>query len=311
MVKDRLIEMQKLAGETEPSSSTDIGNGNYSYHRETEALLEVNENFMENFLVSVTAQRKQMDELGEMLKRMRKIEGELLQAPASDQEKAHEHERLIQTFKLQSSSIRNALRHLEKEAERLEKEHPNQTGQIKILRTQLVDCTRTLSHMINQFQAQEASYAENLRKKFAAVFKVRGMQLSDEDMADLMQHGDISEKTKGLILAQREKEELYQEVKLRRDGLIEIEKSIHELSEMFVDLANLITSQGEIIDRISFNVENTKEYAEKARQNVDEAKRLQASTRKKKIIVFIFIVILLVILFIFLQGLVCHFTPIC
>ncbi|CAJ0564976.1 unnamed protein product, partial [Mesorhabditis spiculigera] len=309
MVRDRLSELQKLAGE-QPSSSTEADHGT-SMHREKEPLIEVNEVFIENFLAAVTAQRKQMDELAEMLHRMRKIENELLQAPAADQRKAQEHEEIVQRFKIQSSAIRNALRQLEKEADRLEKENPDHTAQIKILRTQLMDSTRTLGHLIGQFQSQEATYAEKLRKKFADSLRVRGMQFSEEDMSDLMRHGDLSEKTKGLILAQREKAELYEEVKLRRDGLLEIERSIQELTELWIDLANLIESQGEMLNRISDNVESTREYALKARTNVEDAKKLQASTRKKKVIVLIFVLILIVILFVFLQGLVCHFTPIC
>ena len=44
--------------------------------------------------------------------------------------------------------------------------------------------------------------------------------------------------------------------------LEKLEQSIFELHEMFVDMANLVESQGEMIDRIEFHVGKAVEYVE-------------------------------------------------
>ncbi|VDL70316.1 unnamed protein product [Nippostrongylus brasiliensis] len=49
---------------------------------------------------------------------------------------------------------------------------------------------------------------------------------------------------------------------------------------MFVDLNNLVLSQGEMLDRIEANVEDAVDYAEKAKQNVKGARELQKKARK-------------------------------
>uniref|UniRef100_A0A183GBY6 t-SNARE coiled-coil homology domain-containing protein n=1 Tax=Heligmosomoides polygyrus TaxID=6339 RepID=A0A183GBY6_HELPZ len=104
--------------------------------------------------------------------------------------------------------------------------------------------------------------------------------LTDDEISDAIDNGDIFEKTKGILLAYSDKKALFEDVKSRRDELFEIEKVIRELGEMFVDLNNLVLSQGEMLDRIEANVEDAVDYAEKAKQNVKGARELQKRARK-------------------------------
>jgi len=64
---------------------------------------------------------------------------------------------------------------------------------------------------------------------------------------------------------------------------------------MFVDLGNLVFVQGEILNSIEGNLNDTKDYVGKAKENLDQAKDLQQSYRKKMCCLIIFIV--LVVLF--------------
>ena len=65
---------------------------------------------------------------------------------------------------------------------------------------------------------------------------------------------------------------------------------------MFTDLGKLTEKQGEQIEKIEVQVDDTADSIAKGTKELDEAKRLQASLRKKKLIsLAIGIVILLVI----------------
>ncbi|KIH51931.1 hypothetical protein ANCDUO_17973, partial [Ancylostoma duodenale] len=68
---------------------------------------------------------------------------------------------------------------------------------------------------------------------------------------------------------------------------------------------------GEMLDRIETNIEDAVDYAEKARQNVKDARELLKKARKRKILICILVAILVLILIIFIQSMICHFTPIC
>ena len=67
----------------------------------------------------------------------------------------------------------------------------------------------------------------------------------------------------------------------KHKDIVKLEASITELAEMFNDLAVLISSQGEILDRIEQNVSNTKSYATKGMQEMQKATILQSQNRKK------------------------------
>lgn len=86
------------------------------------------------------------------------------------------------------------------------------------------------------------------------------------------------------------------EIEARHADIIKIEKSIRELHEMFVDMANLVTNQvreflhsktwlieflkGEMINRIENQVRGTQDYVEKANQETKQAMIYQKKARK-------------------------------
>ncbi|VDK50852.1 unnamed protein product [Cylicostephanus goldi] len=137
-----------------------------------------------------------------------------------------------------------------------------------------------------KFNEEEENYKERCKKKITDYLKIRGpfieedIKLTDDEISDAIDNGDIFERTKGILLAYSDKKALFEDVKARRDELFEIEKVIRELGEMFVDLNNLVMSQGEMLDRIETNIEDAVDYAEKAKQNVKDARELMKKARK-------------------------------
>merc|ERR1712083_634584 len=54
------------------------------------------------------------------------------------------------------------------------------------------------------------------------------------------------------------------ELEDRHQGMLKIEKSIKELQEMWMELNVLVTEQQEMLDQISRNVEETRDYVKSA-----------------------------------------------
>lgn len=55
--------------------------------------------------------------------------------------------------------------------------------------------------------------------------------------------------------------------------MLALEQSITELHALFVEMAALVDEQGEMVDRILDNVQNTEAYVEKAVEDVHQAAR--------------------------------------
>ncbi|XP_017722239.1 PREDICTED: syntaxin-1B-like, partial [Rhinopithecus bieti] len=82
------------------------------------------------------------------------------------------------------------------------------------------------------------------------------------------------------------------EIETRHNEIIKLETSIRELHDMFVDMAMLVESQGEMIDRIEYNVEHSVDYVERAVSDTKKAVKYQSKARRKKIMIIICCVVL-------------------
>ncbi|GAA54725.1 syntaxin, partial [Clonorchis sinensis] len=70
------------------------------------------------------------------------------------------------------------------------------------------------------------------------------------------------------------------DIEARHQDIMKLEKSIKELHDMFMDMAMLVESQGEMIDRIEYNVEQAVDYIESAKADTKKAVKYQSSARK-------------------------------
>ncbi|VDK52439.1 unnamed protein product [Cylicostephanus goldi] len=307
MVKDRLNEFQTLSGKTKSN-----------HHRydprlsaETSKLLHDGETSLEGFLNRMTELRNIVNQLESWLEEARILHGELLLAPVSDAEKSRQLRVIMENFRTTSLVARQMIKSIDKEVN--SKSHPDESKSVdfRIKGSQVRMLTQALLNVIWKFNEEEENYKERCMKKITDYLKIQDIKLTDDEISDAIDNGDIFERTKGILLAYRDKKALFEDVKARRDELFEIEKVIRELSEMVVDLNNLVLSQGEMLDRIETNIGDAVDYAEKGRQNVEDARELKKKARKKKIIICVVLAILVLILIIFLQAMICHFTPIC
>ncbi|XP_072106055.1 syntaxin-1B-like [Mobula birostris] len=86
------------------------------------------------------------------------------------------------------------------------------------------------------------------------------------------------------------------EIETRHTEIIKLENSIRELHDMFVDMAMLVESQGEMIDRIEYNVDHSVDYVERAVSDTKKAVKYQSKARRKKIMIIICCVVLAVVI---------------
>ncbi|KIH68661.1 SNARE domain protein [Ancylostoma duodenale] len=73
------------------------------------------------------------------------------------------------------------------------------------------------------------------------------------------------------------------DVKRRHNEIVELEKSIQTMQEIFVDLQNLTEIQNEMVDNIAHNVETTKDHVEQGARNVKVGLEYKKSATRKKV----------------------------
>lgn len=303
MLKDRLRELQ------------DQASGNYIHHEPTtktldpanQPLIDPNADFG-MFLERCSNLRGGLKSLEEEYDAIVQLHGALLSTPGADAENSDKLNNHSQMFITKADHIQKSLKILTEDTRNLP---ANACGMARAKNEQVRAIYRTFETLMIKFNKEQEEYKEKAKRKIVDYLKIRNMELSDEEIEDAVSSGNLSELTKGVMLALSEKKALYDDVKSRADELKNLERQMGELAQMFHDLHILIVNQGEMVDHIENSVQNATEYAERARGNVEEARTLQKRARKMKVCIIIGAIIAVLILLIFFQAAVCHFTPIC
>ena len=81
----------------------------------------------------------------------------------------------------------------------------------------------------------------------------------------------------------------------REDEIRQIEQSVGELNELFRDVAHIVREQGDVLDTIDVNVENTLADTRGADVELRSASRYQKAARNKACCLLLVLAIVLVI----------------
>ncbi|XP_041096855.1 syntaxin-1B-like isoform X3 [Polyodon spathula] len=92
------------------------------------------------------------------------------------------------------------------------------------------------------------------------------------------------------------------EIETRHTEIIKLENSIRELHDMFVDMAMLVESQGELVNNIEKNVMASVDYVERAKEETKKAVSLKGRSRRKMLFIGICLAVTLAILLISLAA---------
>eukprot|EP01084_Bolivina_argentea_P134957 237895_1 len=131
-------------------------------------------------------------------------------------------------------------------------------------------------------------------------------ELNEEKIDYMVDHPEqlesfLQKKFEGMAASDALLERVH-ELEDRHQGMIKIEKSIKELQEMWMELNVLVTEQQEMLDHITRNVEETRDYVKSATKHLQKAEENQKCSRKLQMYACCCCLIILVILVIALGA---------
>ncbi|GAB4813326.1 hypothetical protein N2152v2_000372 [Parachlorella kessleri] len=142
---------------------------------------------------------------------------------------------------------------------------------------------KKLKDLMGEFQELRsrlnAEYREVVERR---VYTVTGQAATEEEIDQMIETGEsetifqkaILEQGRGYVL------DTLAEIRERRDAVMELEKSLMELHQIFLDMAVLVEAQGEMLDNIEAQVAKSVEYVQAGVTHLQAAKQLQKNTRK-------------------------------
>lgn len=166
------------------------------------------------------------------------------------------------------------------------------TTEYRIVKNQLLTLSKSLVEKSNELNRVQEDYHQKWTEKIKRQLEFSGITDQDEQNR-ILESGSISQQLNMDLNMSRQ---MLSDVQDRANDIERLEKNIRELHQMFLDMAELVAEQGQTIDNIEFNVNQTRDYVAETRKELPKAVDFKRAARRKKIIIAVIIVIVLVVI---------------
>ncbi|KAL3090027.1 hypothetical protein niasHS_006479 [Heterodera schachtii] len=337
MVKDRLMEFQQLSG----MNRNIAAKCNPSWNRpmkdrlgtlkaaEDDHLVASQSQFMEDFFEQVEEIRASIDLIATNVEEVKKKHSAILSNPVNDPKIKEQLDELMVEIKKTANKVRGKLKSIENNLDHDEnggqanvdlriRKKPSVNFRIRtkkasadqrIRKTQHATLARKFVEVMTDYNKTQTDYRERCKGRIQRQLDIAGLQMPEEEVDRAIESGKLFNNVGKIMLAERDKKMLFEDVKGRHDDIVRLEKTIGELHEIFQDLAMVVDSQGEMVDHIERNVETAQEHADGALKTVKAAEVAKKRNMKLKIMLAICIVVAIIILFFMGTTVFCVYFP--
>ncbi|KYQ91704.1 t-SNARE family protein [Tieghemostelium lacteum] len=157
--------------------------------------------------------------------------------------------------------------------------------------------TQKFVEMMREYQEIQTNYKNKYKEKMERQYRIANSNATPEEIREAIESGDAKKIFAEAVLythLHKEAQVALAYVKDRHNDIVKLEQSIADLHQLFLDMAVLVETQGEILNQIEANVESTVLNTKEGVSNLAEANRLHRKGRKKMYILLVIVVIVLI-----------------
>ncbi|XP_064159201.1 syntaxin-1A isoform X7 [Anguilla rostrata] len=235
--------------------------------------------FMDEFFEQVEEMRGYIDALAEKVEEVKRNHSAILAAPNPDEKTKAELEELMTDIKKLANKVRSKLKSIQHSIEQEEGQNRS-SADLRIRKTQHSTLSRKFVEVMSEYNATQSDYRERCKGRIQRQLEITGRNTTNEELESMLESDNPAIFTSGIIMDSNISEQAMNEIETRHTEIIKLENSIRELHDMFMDMAMLVESQGEMIDRIEYNVEHSVDYVERAVSDTKKAVKYQSKARR-------------------------------
>lgn len=208
--------------------------------------------------------------------------------------------RLLDQTEKTSDAVRKRLRRIAGENKIFAAEFPNKTGELRVRVNTHQGLTRRFMDAMQLFEESQEKHRDNVKSALERQLRLMNPQATEDDIREALRNGT----TDAIVddsptLAQLPAEEQIrlrrglEDLRSRNNDIKKLEESIIQLHQLFMDMQILVEAQGELLNDIEYNIEDTKGKTETGYQELVQARAHQKSANKKKLCIIILIIIII------------------
>ncbi|WCJ43614.1 Syntaxin-132 [Euphorbia peplus] len=285
------------------SESFEIPRGQGSREGDIEMGTNSGELGLTSFFKKVQDIEKQNEKLDKLLKKLQDANEEskaVTKAPAMKAIKQRMEKDVDEVGKI-ARSVKSKIEELDKEnlTNRQKPGCGKGTGVDRSRTSTTMALKKKLKEKMGEFQNLRQTIHQEYREVVERrVFTVTGTRVDEETVERLIETGDseqifqkaIQEQGRGQVM------DTLAEIQERHDAVRDLERKLLELQQVFLDMAVLVDSQGEMLDNIESQVSSAVDHVQSGNTALQRAKSLQKSSRKWMCIAIMILLIVIIII---------------
>lgn len=187
------------------------------------------------------------------------------------------------------------LRQAKLKIETLIKEDCKKPNEQRVRKNMTQALVKKMQTIVQKFQNAQQVYNKEVKAKTTRQLRIACPNATSEEIAKMIEDGNTRDTVVQKQMAGTHAQLLdsLQEVHDKYRTIRKLEKSMADLHQMFVDMAQLIEHQGEMLDVIEANVGKTKAYTQEAQKELVEARKQQLSANRRMCCLTVFMVVVL------------------
>ncbi|CAF3344343.1 unnamed protein product [Rotaria socialis] len=262
--------------------------------------MEDNSRFMSDFFAHVDSLRTNIDKISELVDEVKRLHSTILAAPQADDRTKEELEEKMADIKKLANDVRQRLKKMEDDQE--QPSQSNIQALPRMQKAQLFVLSKNFRDVMDEYNQVQVGYRDKCKGRIQRQLEITGRSVTDGEVEEMLESGNPAVFTQGIMVETAQAKQSLADIEARHGDIIKLEKSIKELHDMFIDMAALVQTQGEMIDRIEFNVVQSENFVKTANTDTKKAVKFQSAARRKCIIIVCIVVTVLIIVAIIIAA---------
>ncbi|XP_076147307.1 syntaxin-1A [Alosa pseudoharengus] len=251
---------------------------------EDEVVADMRKGFMDDFFEQVEQIRGFIGSLSEKVEEVKKNHSAILTAAHPDEKTKAELEKLMIDIKKLANKVRSQLKSIQQTIE-LEEGLNISSADLRIRKTQQATLSRRFVEVMSEYNATQSDYRELCKHHIQRQLEITGRNTTNDELEIMLESDNPAIFTTGIIMDSSVTQQAVDEIETRHTEIIKLENCIRELHDMFMDMAMLVESQGELVNNIEKNVCSAQEYVEKAKEDTKQAVLIRKGGRRKLLLI--------------------------
>lgn len=180
-------------------------------------------------------------------------------------------------------SVANRLKQLDAENKAQAEKTPN-SAQMRIRTNAHNSMTRKMVSLMTEYQRVQADYKKQHGDRLVRQIKIVNPNATQDQVDAVLQSGG-GERVFAMMMSSAAghmaARNAVQNIQERHAEIIQVEESLRELNQLFLDMAVLVEAQGEMLDQIEHSVQQSAAYVETGVENLRKANDYAKRARKK------------------------------